>query len=250
MLKEAFMNADKLLGKFDLQSVVCYPDKENHTCFSCRTSDDLLFLYVRDNSVNEDSIKEFGLRNWSTVHSILGLNPEQLKITVQNDSYGYPSLLTFSSNNLSYRHYLQNYSFVSNQPDVFKMYKERRFHLLNEMGRATSTVKKEDVKTLTRVSSILSDGYFRIMRNESGKTVLYCGDLNQSIDTVTIVLDGTVTTETFSDNMYYSVDYFTQLYRAMGESENVKIGLLKNMIILVNDTESSTQVAIMKGKVQ
>ena len=225
MFERELINADKLLSKFDTEGIVCYPSSDNHCCFSSITNDGLVYLYSKDKQENYQ-LKEFGIRKWSPIHSIIDMrNPEDESsfiVQVENDEFGYPKLINFGVHRVKMTHYLQNYTFLSNQPDLLGLYKQRKFELI----RAVSDITQ-------RISS---------------QVHLYFGDENQSIDYARLELAYIDPSTVWKNDTYFSVDYFAQLYRAMGV-DNVKIKFTPSQIIMMSEDEDSLRIGILRGKI-
>ena len=47
---------------------------------------------------------------------------------------------------------------------------------------------------------------------------------------------------------YFSIDYFNQLYRALGANENVKVRFLANKIIMSNNSNNCNKIGVLSGK--
>jgi len=250
LFERELINADKLLSKFDTEGIVCYPSSDNHCCFSSITNDGLVYLYSKDKQENYQ-LKEFGIRKWSPIHSIIDMrNPEDESsfiVQVENDEFGYPKLINFGVHRVKMTHYLQNYTFLSNQPDLLGLYKQKKFELIRAASDITQTMPKEDLKSLTRMSMMLNEKFFRINRISS-QVHLYFGDENQSIDYARLELAYIDPSTVWKNDTYFSVDYFAQLYRAMGV-DNVKIKFTPSQIIMMSEDEDSLRIGILRGKI-
>ena len=250
MLEKTLINADKLFSKFDTEGIVCYPSTDNHCSFSSITDDGLVYLYSKDKQENYE-LKEFGLRKWTPIHSMIDMrNPEDENsfiVNVENDEFGYPKIMYFDVNRVKMTHYLQNYTFLSNQQDLLNLYKQKKFELTRAAKDITQTLPKEDIRSLGRLSTMLNEKFFRINRISS-QVYFYFGDENQSIDCARLELNYLDPSSVWKNDTYFSFDYFAQLYRAMG-TDNVKLKLTPSQIIMMSDDENSLQVGILRGKI-
>lgn len=250
MINNAFIYADDLFSKFELEGVVCYPSADKHCCLSCTTNDGLVFLYNKDKQDNY-TLKEFGLRKWSPIHAILDMRDyednDSISITPEEDEFGFPKILYFQVGKVRMTHYLQNYTFISNQTDLLNLYKQKKFELIKAKDSIKQSLSKEVVKTAGRMATMLNEKFFRI-GGASGSNYLYFGDENQSIDFAKLDLGNIGGISTWKNDTYFSYDYFSQLYRAMG-SDNVRINVTPTQIIMMADDEKSLKIGILRGKV-
>ena len=252
MITDAMIHADKLLGRFDIEGIVCYPSTDKFCCFSAKTNDDLVYLFVKDKEPDY-AYKEFGIRKWSAIHSTLDLgdisHPETIKMRLETDEYGYPATLhTLINNNVKLIQYLQNYTFISRQNELLELYKQKRFELSTAANLAQNTFDGNHIKTLTKIGTMLNEKYFRINQNSDGEVYFYFGDENQSIDFAKVCINDRCQPVEWKTETYFSLEYFTQLFRTLGGDDSVKIKLTPTQIILVNEDQYATRVAILRGK--
>ena len=250
ILKDALISSDELFGKFELEGVVCYPSDNKTCCISGTTEDDLVYLFseYKDNEVEYDT-KEFAVRKWNQIHHILNIcnSTDSLDLRIEPDSYTYPRIAYFSYENIQITHYLQNYTFISNQPDLLTLYKQKRFELRKAGEITTETIPLETVKMLGRFSTLLNEKYFRIGKS-NGMDCLYLGDMEQSIDCAKVFLENESRDVEWRKETYFSIDYFNQLYRALGANENVKVRFLANKIIMSNNSNNCNKIGVLSGK--
>ena len=262
IVKDTLLKADEMFSKFELEGAVCYPSVNKSCCVSCKTDDDLVYLYVeRFREINlktegeEESpstdyeLKEFGIRNWYPFHMMLNMcPPESLNLEIINDEYGYPQLAYFSYDNVKVKHHLQNYTFISNQNDLLNLYKQKRFELKRAGDNAKHGIGPELFKTMSKFSTMLNEKFFRVDK-EGENLVLYYGDMNQSIDCASIKISAEYGANDVGDNStYFNIDYFTTLYRSLGANEDVKIHFMKNKIIMATKDEHYYRVGVLVGK--
>lgn len=252
MITDAMIHADKLLGRFDIEGIVCYPSTDKFCCFSAKTNDDLVYLFVKDKEPNYD-YKEFGIRKWGAIHAILDLGdinqPETFKMRLETDDYGYPSVLhTIVNSNIKLTHYLQNYTFLSRQPELLELYKQKRFELTNAATMAQDIFDGNHIKSLTKIGTMLNEKYFRINQTDDGDIYFYFGDENQTIDSAKVAINNRCQPIVWKTETYFSLEYFTQLFRTLGGNESVKMKLTPTQIIMVNEDQQALRVAILRGK--
>lgn len=247
MLKNTLIEADKLFNKFDLETVVVYPSSDSHCCISCHTNDDLAYLYVKNKNEGYTT-KEFGLRNWSSIHSIIGSlsnNENSLSIKVENDTSDYPSVFKLTNGRIKMTYFLQNYSFISNQNELLEEYKNKKFELGQLREGNADELNESYIKDISKLSALLSEKYFRIGGNVDN--YIYFGDENQSIDNGKIDIGTIGGYNQWKSEMYFSVEYFVAMYRSLLDCD-VKIKFTPQQIIMIGENENIIKVAILRGK--
>ena len=252
MLKKTLLDADKLLSKIDLKTVVVYSSQNNNCCISCHTDDDLAYVFVKS---NEDGYteKEFSLRSWNSMHSILGsfCNPEtvdNLKLKFGYDSETYPNTIEFKNGRLKLTHFLQNYSLLRNQQELLADYTKKKL-ALNQFSGDGDYIDDGVVKDISRMSGLVNEKLFRINYKESIGTYVYFGDENQSADNGSIVIDENESSVLYKNDVYFPVDYFVNIYKAMS-GDGFKMKLYADKIIMINNGDVTSKVAIIRGKHQ
>lgn len=250
MLKTTLFEADKLFNKFDLETVVVYPSDDGHCCMSCHTNDDLAYVYVKNKNSGYDT-KEFAIRSWSSIHSIIGSfynteSAESFKINVEKDSSDYPSVLKIANGRIKMTHYLQNYTFLSNQSELLESYKNKKFQLGQLRDGNAEDLDEGYVKDICKLSGLLNEKFFRIC-GENGTNYIYFGDENQSVDNGKICIGNIGGLNQWKPEMHFSVEYFSAMYRSMADLD-VKIKFTPQQIIMIGESETSTKVAILRGK--
>lgn len=252
MLKEIMIDADKLLSKLDLNTVVVYSSQDNNCCISCHTDDDLAYVYVK--SKNDGYVeKEFALRNWKTMHSILSsfYSPESfndLKFKIGYDSENYPNKLDIKNGRLKMTHYLQTYSLIRNQDEMLDSYKKKKL-ALNQFNSSLSGDEIDDnvIKDIAKMSSLVNEKSFRINYKEGLGTYIYFGDENQSADNGSIIIDENETSNVYKSDIHFPVDYFIGVYKALS-GDGFKIKFYSDKIVMVNEGDITSKVAIIRGK--
>ncbi len=246
MLKETLYEADKLFNKFDLNTVVVYSSSDNHCCMSCHTNDDLAYLYVKNKSEGYTD-KEFSIRSWNSIHSILSSfnNDDTLNIKVEKDSEFYPNVFKISQNRIKMTYFLQNYSFLSNQSELLDEYKNKKFELNKLTEGNADDLDESYVKDITKLSSLTNEKYFRI--GGSDNNYIYFGDENQSIDNGKIDIGNIGGYNQWKNEMYFSVDYFSAMYRSLMDC-NIKIKFTPQQIIMIGENDNTIKVGILRGK--
>ena len=248
MLKNTLINADKLLNKLNLTSVVVYSSSDNNCCISCHTDDDLAYVYVKNKSDGYVE-KEFSLRNWDSIHSILGsfYTPEtinNLKFNFKYDNENYPSMLEIKNGRLKMNYYLQNYSFIRNQQQLLDEYTKKKLALkpFNDDGH---NIDETVVKDMSKLSSLVNEEYFKFIVKNNGTYICF-GDENQSADNASIMISEEQLI-TPRDKTMFPVNYFINIYKSM-QGKEFKIKLFSDKIIFVNEDEEYLKIAIVRGK--
>lgn len=75
------------------------------------------------------------------------------------------------------------------------------------------------------MSSLLSEKNFRLKNTSEGIFVLF-GNENQTIDNGLIKISDKEENIEFKDNMYFSVEYFINMFKAMAVNVNIKLKYL------------------------
>lgn len=245
MLKETIIEADKLFNKFELSTVVVYSSDDNHCCMSCHTNDDLVWVFAKNNTDGYE-LNQFSFRTWSSIHSVISAFPfESLKITEELDSSNYPQMLRISSGRMKMNYYLQNYSLISNQPELLSEYEGKRINL-NRLNEGNADELDENIiKDITRMSSLVNEKYFRIGRDT--ENYIYFGDENQSIDNGKIYIGNIGGENIWSSDMYFSVEYFASMFRGLN-NQNIKVKITPKQIIMLGEENNVTKICVLRGK--
>lgn len=249
MLRKTLIEADKLFNKFDLHMVTVYSSAENHCCMSCKTNDDLVFLYVENKNDGYVS-KEFSLRNWNSMHSIINSfysedDDNSMKIKVETDESNYPNLMKITSGRLKMTYFLQNYNFISNQNDLKEEFDKKRFNLKKNIDGNADNLDATLVKDISKMSMLVNESYFRI-GSENGQNYIYFGNENQSVDNGKILIGDIGGINNWKEDIYFSVEYFSSMYRSL--SDNIKIKFMPMQIIMTCETDDVVKVGIIRGK--
>lgn len=249
MLEKMFLDVNKLFSKFEFKPVVVYPSSTFHCCISCRTFDDKVFVYAESNEDNYEE-KEFAIRDWSVMSSILGTfsgeNEEKMKVKLAYNDYNYPHLATFTSGRLKVNHYLQSYNMVSSQQDLLANYTKKKLNLKEFSGEGDDYITEEIVKNISKMSSLLSEKNFRLKNTSEGIFVLF-GNENQTIDNGLIKISDKEENIEFKDNMYFSVEYFINMFKAMAVNDEYKIKVFTDKIVFCGKNDISSKVGIVVG---
>lgn len=250
MLRETIIEADKLLNKFDLETVVVYPTEENHCCISCKTNDDIVYVYTENKKSGYDT-QMFGLRNWSSMHSIISSfynadDDTSMKMKIESDTDNYPVLIKISSGRLKMTYFLQNYSFVSNQSDLKESFEKRKFRLGKNIESNCDNLDESIVKDICKLSALTNEKYFRIGHNENGNYI-YFGDENQSVDNGKIDIEDIGGINNWKDDMYFSVEYFSAMYRSLTDC-NLMVKFAPTQIIMIGENDNVVKVGAIRGK--
>lgn len=252
MLGKMFNTANKLFSKFvDFQPVVVYPSSSGHCCISCRTMDDKVFAYAE--SVQDGyKEKEFAIRNWGIINSLLGVfsnDLDNLSVQLKYNSNDYPHLAIFSTKDMKINHYLQSYNMISNQSDLLNAYNKRKLNLKTYDGEGDTFFTDEVVKNIGRLSSLLDAITFKIVSNNDGIFVVF-GQENQTIDNGVIKLSDPIENFQIKDNIQFSVVYFLNIYKALCSEDNFRMKVLNDKIIFCSQNDVATKVCILVGYVQ
>lgn len=245
MLKETLIEADRLFNKFDLTTVVVYPSSDNHCCISCHTNDDLIWLFAKNNNSGYTT-NQFAFRTWSSIHSVINsFSNDSLNIKIENDNSNYPQLLKVSNGRIKMNYYLQNYTFLSNQPELLSEYENKRINL-NSLNEGNGDELDENlVKDITRLSALLNEKFFRIGKDT--ENYIYFGDENQSIDNGKIYIGDIGGDNLWLPEMYFSVEYFAAMFRSLHD-QNIKIKFTPKQIIMYGNDNNVSKVVILRGK--
>jgi hypothetical protein len=250
MLRQTLIEADSLFNKFDFETVVVYPSSSEHCCISCKTSDDLVYAFVEDKG-EEYTTKMFGLRNWSSIHTIISSfynkdDESSLKIDIDTDDGGSPKVFNISSGRLKMKYFLQNYSFIVNQQDLKDKFDQRKFGLQHTLESNAGELTEDIVKDICRLSSLTNEKYFRITFKD-GNNYIYFGDENQSVDNGSINIGNIGGTNIWKENTYFSVDYFSALFRSMYK-DTIKVKFLPERILMASENDNAYRVGALRGK--
>lgn len=250
MLRQTLLEADKLFSKFDLETIVVYPSDESHCCMSCKTNDDLAYVFVENKASGYDN-KQFGLRNWTSVHSIISSfyskdDDKSMMMKLEFDQSLYPTLLKITSGRLKMTYFLQNYSFISNQQELNESFEKKRFKLGKSIVGNCDSLDESIVKDIMKLSSLTSEKYFRICHND-GDNYIYFGDENQSVDNGRINIGEIGGINNWKDDMYFSVDYFSAMYRSLVD-DNLRIMIAPTQIIMIGENDNAIKVGALRGK--
>lgn len=249
MLRKTLIDADKLFCNFDLQMVVVYSSDENHCCMSCKTNDDLVFVYIE--SKNDGYIsKDFSLRNWESMHQIIRSfykdgDENSMKLNIETDENNYPYCMKISSGRLKMTYFLQNYNFISNQHDLNEEFKKKRFNLKKSIINNASSLDAEIIKDISKMSHLTGESCFRF-GGQDGQNYIYFGNEHQSVDNGRIDIGNIGGINIWKDDMYFSVDYFTSMYRSL--NDNVKIMFSPVQIVMIGETDETVKIGIIRGK--
>ena len=258
MFKEILVKAGAFLNLFDFENVVCYPSDEGNCCVSCKTDDDNVYMFVRNNKTGYIN-KEFSLRSWKSLYYVIDICKDEqsedsgFKLQTVTNEYGYPSIMNIKSPRLSATHYLQNYSFISQQPDLLNLYNQRKFRLNPIKQGNANNLNETIMKDMRRLSTWLNDKYFRIEHDEKGN-FFYLGDLNMSVDSVKLYIDGNGGNTSWDSRQYFNIDNFLRIFRFMRDEaiiddklKELKINLMANQIIFSYEANDILKVAIVRG---
>lgn len=257
MLKETLVDINKMYNLFEMDTVVCYPSADNACCISGKTDDDSVYLFTKNISGGSYDYKEFAFRNWSSIYYAISSvydttkgddgNPKGFNLNITKDSYDYPSILNLKNSRLNITYYVQNYSFLSNQPDLLNNYNRRKFELNELTSGNADDFSEAAVRDLRRITTWLQDKYFRIGRDEQGN-FLYVGDPNLSVDCAKIYIDGQGGGENWSDKHYFSIENFNKLFMFMKDNEeNFHMKLTPTQIIMSCRNNVTYKTAILRG---
>lgn len=252
MLKKTLIDADKLLSKLELKTVVVYSSQNNNCCISCHSDDDLAYVFVKSNEEGYME-KEFSLRSWNSMHSIIGsfYNPETVdnfKLKMGYDSENYPNTIEFKNGRLKLTHFLQNYSLLRNQQELLADYTKKKI-ALNQFTGDGDIIDDGIIKDVSRMSSLVNEKLFRINYKDGIGTYIYFGDENQSADNGSIIIDENVSTVQYKTDAYFPVDYFVGIYKAMS-GNGFKMKFYNDKIIMINNGDITSKVAIIRSKHQ
>ena len=249
MLEKVFLDVNKLFNKFEFKPVVVYQSATKHCCISCRTFDDKVFAYAESNEDGYED-KEFAIRDWSIMNSILGTfsgdNEDKLKVKLVYNDYNYPHLATFSAGRLKVNHYLQSYNMISSQQDLLNNYSKKKLNLKEFSGEGDNYITDEVVKNISKMSSLLGEKTFRLKSTNEGIFALF-GNENQTIDNGLIQISDIVENIEFKDNMYFSVEYFINMFKAMSINEEYKIKVFPDKIVFCGRNDVTSKVGIVVG---
>lgn len=252
MIEKILVDSDKVLSKLGLETVVVYSNDSNNCCLSCHTSDDLAYVFIKSNDEGYVE-KEFALRNWDSVHSVLSSlysqnNPESFNVTINYDTENYPNMFRIKSGRLKMNYYLQNYSFIRNKQELMDNYTKKKFQL-NSFTDEGHNIEPEIVKEVSNLSGLINEKYFRILSDDFGTYIVF-GDENQSCDNASIKISDEVLFSTMPDR-YFPVSYFVSVYNSLNiNDENVsfKIKLMSDKIIMVSENIITKKIVIIRGK--
>lgn len=250
MLRKTLIEADKLFSKFELETVVVYPSDDNHCCISCKTADDLAYVFVENKEDGYD-YKQFGIRTWASIHAIISsfYNKEDdttFKLKVETDESLYPNLIKVSSGRLKMSYFLQNYGFISNQAEMKESFEKKRFKLGKSVISNGDNLNELIVKDILKLSTLTNEKYFRI-GNTNGENYIYFGDEKLTVDNGRIDIGEIGGVNIWRDDMYFSVDYFCSMYRSL--NENLKIKFAPTQIIMISDSDEVIKVGALRGKI-
>ena len=251
MLRQTLIEADKLFSKFDLETVVVYPSDESHCCMSCKTNDDLAYVFIENKSSGYD-YKQFGIRSWASIHSIVNSfyskdDDKTMNLKIDTDESMFPTLMKITSGRLKMTYFLQNYSFISNQQELNESFEKKRFKLGKSIVGNGELMDESIVKDIMKLSSLTNEKYFRICHNDRDNYI-YFGDENQSVDNGRINIGEIGGINNWKDDMYFSVDYFSAMYRSLID-DNLKIKFAPTQIIMIGENDNVIKVGALRGKV-
>lgn len=245
VLKDTIIEADKLFNKFDLTTVVVYPSEDKHCCISCHTNDDLVWVFAKNNNYGYE-LNQFSFRTWSSIHSVISTFPnETLKIESEFDSSNYPQMLKVSSGRMKMNYFLQNFNLISNQPELLAEYEGKRINLNRLKEGNAEELDENIIKDIVRLSSLVNEKYFRIGRDS--ENYIYFGDENQSIDNGKIYIGDIGGENIWSSDMYFSVEYFASMFRAL-VNQNIKVRITPKQIIMLGEENNVTKICVLRGK--
>ena len=96
------------------------------------------------------------------------------------------------------------------------------------------------------MSSLLSEKNFRLKNTSEGIFVLF-GNENQTIDNGLIKISDKEENIEFKDNMYFSVEYFINMFKAMAVNDEYKIKVFADKIVFCGKNDISSKVGIVVG---
>jgi hypothetical protein len=143
-------------------------------------------------------------------------------------------------------HYLQNYSFISNQSELLETYKNKKFCLGQLRDGNAEELDESLIKDICKLGGLLNEKFFRI-GGDLGNNYIYFGDENQSVDSGKISIGNIGGLNTWKPEMHFSVEYFSAMYRALSD-QNVKIKITPQQIVMVGENDNTNKVAILRGK--
>ncbi len=248
MLKETLVSADKLMSKIDLTTVVVYSSSTNNCCVSCHTNDDLVYVYVRNKSDGYVE-KEFSLRSWDSIHSILGTfySPEtfdKLKMNFKYNDENYPSMLEVKNGRLKMNYYLQNYSFLRNQQQLLDEYNKKKLALKPFTDDGVE-FEESLIKDISKLSSLTNEEYFKFYVNDLGTYICF-GDENQSADNASIkISDEQIISP--NEKTKFPVNYFINIFKSL-MGNGFKIKLFSDKIIMCQEDDKFLKIGIIRGR--
>lgn len=243
MLKDTLLQSDSLLNKLDMTTIVVYPSKNNNCCVSCHTNNDLVYTFIKSKSSDYNE-KEFAIRNWSSLHNILN-SFDDINLKIYYDSESYPTFFELKNNRIKMKYYLQNFTFTKNQSDMYEEYSKKKISLgvINDGIIIDSDV----IKDIACLSSLTKEKWFRL-KSDNNKLYIYFGDENQSIDNGSILISDDYYIDDIKDDVYFSIDYFINIYKSLYDEKYFKIKILSDKIIYTYEDENYIKVAILRGK--
>ena len=162
------------------------------------------------------------------------------------NDYNYPHLATFSAGRLKVNHYLQSYNMISSQQDLLNNYSKKKLNLKEFSGEGDNYITDEVVKNISKMSSLLGEKTFRLKSTNEGIFALF-GNENQTIDNGLIQISDIVENIEFKDNMYFSVEYFINMFKAMSINEEYKIKVFPDKIVFCGRNDVTSKVGIVVG---
>ena len=96
------------------------------------------------------------------------------------------------------------------------------------------------------MSSLLGEKTFRLKSTNEGIFALF-GNENQTIDNGLIQISDIVENIEFKDNMYFSVEYFINMFKAMSINEEYKIKVFPDKIVFCGRNNVTSKVGIVVG---
>lgn len=240
-----FTDANKLLSKMNLTTVVVYKGNENNCCISSHTDDDLCYVFVKGKDTTYN-LQEFAFRDWKSLSSIMSSFNDDVKVSYELDGNGYPSLMKLKGGGVNYKHYLQNYSFISNQQELHNQFKKKKFQLGTiEQGNIVFDFDK--VKNISKLASLTNESTFKLKQVDSELYLIF-GDEARSADNATLLLDALFQDRLTDNELSFPSDYIVSVLTAMKDYESLKIKVFSDKIIISGENDISEKVVIIRGK--
>lgn len=250
MIINTLNDLSKMFSKMDLKNIVVYKSEENTMKVSSHTDDKQVYLYA-ESKENNWKYNEFAFRDWTSISSIISTfinsnNDTTCNVLIETDKDNYPTLMKFRSDNIYMTYYLQNYTFLSRQDDLYNVYKGKKFQLSSVLENQLTDFTNNTMLLINKLSSILNEKYFRI-KLENNMLYFCFGDETKTMDNGKICVSKNYTYPLKNKDLLFSVDYLFNAYSAL-KDQNIKIKFDGATLLLSGENEISKKVIAIIGK--